>query len=105
MREAVARSAVLLVALVQIAMFWYAGVVRERLGWGSLGGNMVWLALGIGALSLLLAQAAIYWTVVARPPANDLVASVVIIAGPIIGAGIGLYYAFKRKNVRRNRNG
>jgi hypothetical protein len=76
-----ARVTVLLLSLLVIGMIWQAGALRERLGWSSNLGNIVWWILGVpGFLLILLCQILAYRKIAAASPFDDgIVAAALIV--------------------------
>ena len=96
-----ARSIVLLLAVFEIAVLVSAGVLRERFGWTSFVGQMCWLILGCpGTVAIWFAQQVLFLKIAASSPFHDPVATMTIIGGGVITAGVLFYYVFKHARDR-----
>jgi hypothetical protein len=103
--ELLARILVLLISLLIIAIIWLAGVLRERLGWSSNIGNVVWWVLGYPVfLGLVLCQILLFRRVSGANPFHDVMASGCLIGQGVIGLGLVFYFAFKHPEGRGGRN-
>ena len=73
--------------------------MRERLGWSSNLGNIVWWILGVpGFLLILLCQILAYRKIAAASPFDDGIVAAALIVQGIIALAIIFYYAFKHKD-------
>jgi len=90
------RTLVVALALVGIAAIWFAGVVRERLGWASFGGQMAWLVLGCPLyVAIGFAQIVLYRRVAGASPFEDAVAYTTMIAGGLLALAVLFRYVFE----------
>ena len=86
---------VVLLAIVEIALILLAGLLRNRFGWFSVKGQMIWLALGCpGIVAIFFAQVIVYWKIIGSNPFNDLVITAIITTGAIVTLGVIMYYAW-----------
>jgi hypothetical protein len=91
-----ARGIVFVLFLLVIALAWQAGALRERLGWSSGIGNIVWWVLGFpGFLFVLLCQVLLYQKITAENPFDDRLIVAMLVAQATIGLVIIFYYGIK----------
>lgn len=102
MAEFAARGAVAALALFEVAMVWYAGVLRERFGWKSAAGNIVWFLLGCpGTVAIFFAQQVLYWKIASGSPFHDLIAAAAMVFGALVGLATIFYHVFEHSNKRK----
>jgi hypothetical protein len=98
MDEFGARAIVLSMAFLELGVIVFAGFFRERLGWKSLFGQMIWLVLGCpGTLTIWVAQQVIYRKITGQNPFDDIVAATTIIVGGVVTAIALFYYVFRNR--------
>lgn len=92
----VGRVIVFLLSGIAIIAVWQAGVLRERLGWSSDIGNIVWWILGAPVfLGLIVAQGLLYRKIVSVNPFQDIVVCVTMTVQAVIALVIIFYYGIK----------